>query len=94
MRKYAIIIETGTGQSNFSAYVPDLPGCVSVGNSVDEVKSNMQEAIQLHLHGMIAEDEEPPAPVSIAEIVEVPDDPNAWGEGSVPANSGKRRTGT
>ena len=48
--KYLIVIEpTGTG---FSAYSPDLPGCVSTGSTREEVERNMQEAIELHLEGL------------------------------------------
>lgn len=48
--KYVIVIEkTSTG---FSAYVPDLPGCISVGETKEEVKSYIQEAIIFHIEGM------------------------------------------
>ena len=40
------------GKKNYSAYVPDLPGCVSVGDSRDEVKAEIREAIEFHLDGM------------------------------------------
>ena len=66
---YAIVIEWGP--NNLSAYVPDLPGCVTTGRTVDEVLTNMQEAIGLHLEGM-AEDGEPiPAPRTRVAMVEV-----------------------
>ena len=45
--KYAIIIEKG--KRNYSAYVPDLPGCVTVGDTLEEVKRMMQEAIGFHI---------------------------------------------
>ncbi len=48
--KYAVVIERADG--NDSAYVPDLPGCVSVGAIVEETARNIQEAIELHLEGM------------------------------------------
>ena len=44
--RYAIIIEPG--QRNFSAYVPDLPGCVATGKTETEVKQRLHEAIELH----------------------------------------------
>lgn len=47
--RYAVVIEKG--ERNFSAYVPDLPGCVSVGDTLDEVKAEIREAIELHLEG-------------------------------------------
>lgn len=52
MNRYPIVIEvTGTG---FSAYSPDLPGCVSTGGTREEVEENMKDAIQFHLDGMKA----------------------------------------
>lgn len=49
MRYLIIIEETKTG---FSAYVPDLPGCISVGETRTEIENNIQEAIVFHLEGM------------------------------------------
>ena len=46
--KYTVIIEPGP--NNYSAYVPDLPGCVSTGETYDEVVQNIREAIEGHLH--------------------------------------------
>lgn len=69
MQRYLIIIEpTATG---FSAYSPDLPGCVATGTSRDEVESNMREAIELHLQGLREDGEEVPPPHSVASYVEV-----------------------
>ena len=61
--KYAIVIEKG--QSNYSAYVPDLPGCVATGVTVEETESLLREAIELHLEGM-REDGLPIPPAIIA----------------------------
>jgi predicted RNase H-like HicB family nuclease len=47
--RYAVVIEKG--ERNYSAYVPDLPGCVSVGDSLDEVKAEIRAAIEFHLEG-------------------------------------------
>ncbi len=47
MRRFLIIIEQGS--HNYSAYVPDLPGCIATGKTVEEVKANMREAIKMHL---------------------------------------------
>jgi predicted RNase H-like HicB family nuclease len=67
--RYAVVIERGEG--NYSAYVPDLPGCVSVGDTLDEVKSEIREAIAFHLDGM-REDGLPIAPPrSRAEYVDI-----------------------
>jgi predicted RNase H-like HicB family nuclease len=56
MLRYGIIIERGEG--NLSAYVPDLPGCVTTGRTIEEIRANMREALTLHLRGM-ARDNEP-----------------------------------
>lgn len=67
--KYLIVIEpTGTG---FSAYSPDLPGCVSTGATREDVKSNMQEAIELHLEGLREEGYPIPDPDTASAYVEV-----------------------
>ena len=51
--RYAVVIEKG--ERNYSAYVPDMPGCVSVGDTLDEIKSEICEALAFHIEG-IAED--------------------------------------
>ncbi|HEY1402632.1 MAG TPA: type II toxin-antitoxin system HicB family antitoxin, partial [Pyrinomonadaceae bacterium] len=48
--RYAMIIERG--ERNYSAYLPDLPGCIATGETVAEVKRRMREAVELHLRGM------------------------------------------
>lgn len=67
--RYAIIIEPG--ERNFSAYVPDLPGCVATGQTETEVKQRLQEAIDLHLTGMQEDGLEIPTPSSLCDYVEV-----------------------
>lgn len=68
-KKYLIIVElTSTG---FSAYSPDLPGCVSTG-ATRELERNMQEAIEFHLEGMAIEGLPIPEPKSYPSYVEVP----------------------
>lgn len=49
-REYAVIFEPG--ETNWSAYVPDLPGCVATGADRNETESNIREAIEMHLEGM------------------------------------------
>ncbi len=67
--KYVIIIEpTGTG---FSAYSPDLDGCVATGSSRSEVQQNMTEAISVHLELLRESGQEVPQPRSSAAVVEV-----------------------
>jgi predicted RNase H-like HicB family nuclease len=67
--RYAVVIEKG--ERNYSAYVPDLPGCVSVGATLEEVKAEIREAIAFHLEGMREDSLPIPTPSSRAEYVEV-----------------------
>lgn len=67
--QYTVIIERG--ETSFGAYVPDLPGCVAVGETKDEVKELIQEAIEFHLEGMKEEGLTIPEPISTSELVEV-----------------------
>lgn len=65
---YAVVIEdAGT---NLSAYVPDLPGCVTTGRTVQEVLENIREAIQFHLDGLLEDGEAPPEPKAHAAQVQ------------------------
>jgi predicted RNase H-like HicB family nuclease len=70
MKRYAIVIEKAP--TNYSAYVPDLPGCVATGATVEETESLLREAIDLHLEGMRDDGLLIPEPVSVVEYVEVP----------------------
>jgi predicted RNase H-like HicB family nuclease len=67
--KYAIVIEKA--QSNFSAYVPDLPGCVATGSTIEEVEQEIREAIEFHLEGMREDGEPIQYPSSHVEYVDV-----------------------
>ena len=67
--RYAVVIEKG--ERNYSAYVPDLPGCVSVGDTLEEAKAEIREAIRFHLVGMQEDGLAIPKPSSRAEYVEV-----------------------
>lgn len=60
--KYLLVIEEAG--DNLSAYFPDVPGCVAVGDSVEEVRANAKEALAFHL-----EDEEPPVTRPLGEIL-------------------------
>ena len=64
MMRYAIVIEKAEG--NYSAYVPDLPGCVTVGDTVEELIENMREAVEMHLEA-IQEDGLPIPPRTLCE---------------------------
>ncbi|MCZ7564512.1 MAG: type II toxin-antitoxin system HicB family antitoxin [Burkholderiales bacterium] len=67
--RYAIVIEKAHG--NFSAYVPDLPGCVVTGDSESEVESLIREAIEFHLSGLREDGLAIPSPSSKVEYVDV-----------------------
>ncbi|HEY6343149.1 MAG TPA: type II toxin-antitoxin system HicB family antitoxin [Bryobacteraceae bacterium] len=69
MKKYAIVIEEG--ENNLSAYVPDLPGCITTGRTVDEIERNMREAIELHLSGLRENGEPIPEPHTAVAYVEL-----------------------
>ena len=66
--RYAVVIEKA--ESNYSAYVPDLPGCIATGDSVAEVESEIRETIRFHIEGFQADGIAVPPPTSIAEYVE------------------------
>ena len=67
--KYLVIIEEGP--SSFGAYVPDLPACVAVGESRDEVTRLIHEAIEFHLEGLRQDGVPIPRPHSSSELIEV-----------------------
>jgi len=67
--RYAIVIETA--ESNFSAYVPDLPGCIATGKSVEEAEKSIREAIELHIDGLREDNLPIPAASSRVDYVEV-----------------------
>ena len=67
--RYAIVIEEG--DNNYSAYVPDLPGCVSTGNTLEEVKAEIAEAIAFHLEGLRKDGLPIPPPTSRADYVDI-----------------------
>ena len=67
--RYMIVIEKG--EESWGAYVPDLPGCVAVGESDQEVKKLIQEAIKLHLEDLSKSGAQIPYPSSKGEYVEV-----------------------
>jgi predicted RNase H-like HicB family nuclease len=69
--KYAVIIEAG--EHNYSAYVPDLLGCVSTGKTLEDVEQNIREAMAFHLEGMKLEGLPIPEPITRCTYVEAPD---------------------
>lgn len=68
MYRFAVVIEKAKG--NYSAYSPDLPGCIAVGDTIEETLQNMQAAIRLHLQGMIEDNEPIPVPQSRVQYME------------------------
>ena len=67
--RYAIVIEQARG--NYSAYVPDLPGCIATGATIEEVEQQLREAIEFHLEGMREDGIEAPQPISRVEYIDV-----------------------
>jgi predicted RNase H-like HicB family nuclease len=66
--RYAIVIEKAG--SNFSAYVPDLPGCIATAATINEVENEIRDAIRFHLDGMKEDGLAIPAATSRAEYVD------------------------
>jgi predicted RNase H-like HicB family nuclease len=67
--RYAVVIEKAL--NNYSAYVPDLPGCIATGESVAEVQESIREAIELHLSGMREDGIAFPPPSSQVDYIDV-----------------------
>jgi len=67
--KYAVVIEKAEG--NYSAYVPDLPGCIATGATVEEIETEMREAIAFHIDGMREDGLPVPDPTSQVEYIEL-----------------------
>ncbi len=70
--KYLVIIEKGA--DNYSAYSPDISGCVATGKSIEEALENMREALEFHFEDMIENGEAIPAPKSLNYYVEKTDE--------------------
>ena len=66
--RYAIVIEKATG--NYSCYVPDLPGRIATGPTVEAVEQEIREAIRFHIERLIEDGEPVPEPTTVAEYVE------------------------
>jgi predicted RNase H-like HicB family nuclease len=71
MHRFLIVIENAG--KNLSAYSPDLPGCVATGSTREETESRMCEAIQMHVEGLVEDQQPVPASTSFAEFVVVSD---------------------
>ena len=68
--RYAIVIERA--ENNYSAYVPDLPGCVATGATIQETESQIREAIEFHIAGLREDGIAVPQPSSRVDYVDVP----------------------
>lgn len=67
--RYAIVIEKA--ETNYSAYVPDLPGCIATGASIQEVEAEIREAIGFHIDGLREDGSSIPLPSSQVEYIEI-----------------------
>ena len=68
MMRYAVVIEKAG--SNYSAYVPDLPGCVATADTVEAIEAEIRDAIRFHIDGIKADGLDVPPPTAICEYVE------------------------
>jgi predicted RNase H-like HicB family nuclease len=66
--RYAVVIEKA--EAGYSAYVPDLPGCVATGGTLDAVEMNLRDAIRFHIEGLVEDDLPVPEPTARAEYVD------------------------
>jgi predicted RNase H-like HicB family nuclease len=69
--KYRYIVVIEKGDTSYGAYVPDLPGCVAVGDTAEEVERLIQEAIEFHIEGLQLDGDPVPEPATRAATVEV-----------------------
>lgn len=67
--RYAVVIEKA--ENNYAAYVPDLPGCVATGETVEETEQEIGEAIELHIRGMREDGVPIPQPTVQVEYIEL-----------------------
>jgi predicted RNase H-like HicB family nuclease len=68
MKEYAVVFEA---YNNWAAYVPDLPGCVTTGRTIEETRRLIAEAVEFHIEGMRLRGETVPEPTAVAEAVEI-----------------------
>jgi predicted RNase H-like HicB family nuclease len=69
MRRYVVIYETSP--TNMSGFAPDVPGCASTGHPLEEMRTNLREALEFHLEGLALDGQ--PIPQSTTRIAEVPE---------------------
>ena len=68
-RRYLVLYETGP--ENLSGFAPDVPGCASTGHSLEEMRSNLREALEFHLESLLLDGQ--PLPAAITHMVELPE---------------------
>lgn len=78
MRRFLVVFEKA--KNNYSAYSPDLPGCVATGATKEETEQRMLEAIRLHIQGLVEDGEPIPESHSFAEFVALPDEAASGGK--------------
>ena len=69
MVRFLIVIEKEN--KNYSAYCPDLPGCVATGKTHEETERNMNKAVEMHVHGMLEDNLPIPESVTVAEYIAI-----------------------
>jgi len=69
-KRYAIVVERA--KSNYSAYVPDLPGCVATGITIEETEHRLRQAIVIHVQGLREDGLIVPEPSSVVDYLEIP----------------------
>ena len=69
MRQFLVVIEKAEG--NYSAYAPDLPGCVATGKTTEDVERTMHEAIEMHVRGILEDNLPVPGSVALSEQLAV-----------------------
>jgi predicted RNase H-like HicB family nuclease len=74
-KRHAIVVEKA--KSNYAAYVPDLPGCVATGATVEETERRLRQAIEIHVLGLREDGLPVPEPSSVVDYVEIPAQPGA-----------------
>lgn len=67
--RYAVVLEKSP--TGYSAYVPDLPGCIAAAATLEETEKLIREAIEFHLEGMREDGDDIPAPTTVAEMIDV-----------------------
>ncbi len=74
--RYLIVIGKEPSSQNYSSYSPDVPGCIAVGDTFEECKMSMQEALEFHLEGTLKDGDPIPVPHTSLDDPEIPHGPN------------------